>query len=87
MQSVYSTAPADWARNLVTITTKIRIFHLVYFVSPSTHRWKIKESKGTSNYQDLARELKKLWNIKVMLILIVVEALATVLKNLEKRLE
>ena len=35
---------------------------------------------------DLARELKKLWNMKVIMIPIVVGALGTVFKGLEKRL-
>ena len=38
-------------------------------------------------YLDLARELKKLWNMRVEVIPIVVRALGTVPINLEKRLE
>ena len=38
-------------------------------------------------YLDLARELKKLWNMRVKMIPIVVGALGTVPINLEKRLE
>ena len=38
-------------------------------------------------YLDLARELKKLWNMKVTFILIVIGVLSTVTKGLNKGLE
>ena len=38
-------------------------------------------------YFDLTRELKKLWNMKVTVIQIIVRALDTISKNVEKRLE
>ena len=38
-------------------------------------------------YLDLARELKKVWNIKVAVVLLVVEALGKPPKVLEKRLK
>ena len=50
------------------------------------HRMKMKESKKIDKYQDLTRELKKLWNIKVMMILNEVGILGTVPKNLIKNL-
>ena len=51
------------------------------------HRVKIKESKTIEKYLDLARELKKLWTMKVTVIPIIVSALETVPKDPEKRLE
>ena len=45
-----------------------------------------KKSKNIDKYLDLARELKRLWNMKMMVITIVVGALAMVTKGLEKRL-
>ena len=45
---------------------------------------KIKESKKNDKYLDTARELKKLLTIKVKVISIVVGALKTVHKSLEK---
>ena len=36
-------------------------------------------------YQDLSREMKKLWKMKLIVIPIVVRALGTVFKKLEKR--
>ena len=43
--------------------------------------------KKIVRYLDLAKRLKKLWNVKATVIPIVVGALGTVLKGLEKRLE
>ena len=42
--------------------------------------------KDSVKYLDLARELKKMWNIRVIVILIVFDVLGTVCKDLEKRL-
>ena len=44
-------------------------------------RVKSKESEKKDKYLDLARELKKQWNIKVTAILIVIGALSTVTKG------
>ena len=49
---------------------------------PADHRVKLKESEKKANYLDLAREFKKLWNMKVMVIPIVIDALGTVTKGL-----
>ena len=54
------------------------------FVIPADHRVKIKESEKRDKYLDLAKELKKLWNIKVMVIPIVIGALGTIPKGLVK---
>ena len=48
-------------------------------------RVKLKESEKRDKYLDLARELKKLWNMKV--IPIVIGALGTISKGLVKELE
>ena len=48
---------------------------------------KIKESEKRGKYLDLVRELRKLGNMGVTLILIVIGALWTVPKDLEKGLE
>ena len=51
------------------------------------HKVKIKESKKRNKYCDLARELKKLLNMKVMVIPIIIGALGTIPKFLEGGLE
>ena len=48
---------------------------------------KLKECEKRDKYLDLAKELKKLWNMKVTIILIVIGAFGTVTKGLLKGLE
>ena len=50
-------------------------------------RKKQKESEKKDKYLDLARELKKLWNMKVTIVPIVIGALGTMTKGLLKGLE
>ena len=50
------------------------------------HRIKLKECEKKDKYLDLARELKKLWNMKVTVIPIVIGAFGTVTKGLLKGL-
>ena len=59
---------------------------IVDFAVPANHRKKLNESEKKDKHQDLARELKKLWKMKVMFILIVISALGTVTKGLIKGL-
>ena len=54
---------------------------------PADHRIKLKECEKKDTYLDLARELKKLWNMKVTIIPIVIDAFGTVTKGLLKGLE
>ena len=51
------------------------------------HGVKLKESEKKDKYVDLARQLKKLWNMKVTIILIVIGAFGKVTKGLLKGLE
>ena len=53
---------------------------------PADHRLKMKENEKIDKYLDLVGELKKIWNMKVKVISIVVGALGTVPKSLEKKL-
>ena len=59
----------------------------VDFAVPADHRIKLKESEKRDKYLDFARELKKLWNMKVTIIPIVIGAFGTVTKGLLKGLE
>ena len=45
------------------------------FAVPADHWLKLKESDKKDKYEDLARELKKLWNMKVTVVSIVTSAL------------
>ena len=51
---------------------------------PADHSIKLKESEKKDEYLNLARELKKLWNMKVTIIPIVIDAFGTVTKGLLK---
>ncbi len=51
------------------------------------HRINLKECEKKDKYLDLARELKKLWNMKVTIIPFVIGASGTVTKGLLKDLE
>ena len=55
---------------------------IVDFAVLADHWVKLKESEKKDKYLDLARELKKLWNMKVTFIPIVISAHGTVTKGL-----
>ena len=55
------------------------------FAVPADHRIKLKECEKKDKYLDLARELKKLWNMQVTIIPIVIGVYGTVTKGLLKR--
>ena len=66
---------------------KKRIRKIVDFAVPADHRIKLKESENKDKYLDLARELKKLWNMRVTIVPIVIGAFGPVTKGLLKGLE
>ena len=72
--------------DLIVINKKKRTCTIVDFVLPADNRIKLKESEKNDKYLDPARELKKLWNMKVTIILIVTGAFGTVRKGLLKGL-
>ena len=57
------------------------------FAVPADPRVKLKESEKRDKYLDLPREFKKLWNMKVTEIPIVIGALDTIAKGLVQGLE
>ena len=66
---------------------KKKICKIVDFAVPVNHRINLKESEKKDKYLDLARELKKLWNMKVTIVPIVIGALGIITKGLLKGLE
>ena len=48
------------------------------FAVPADHRIEISQHRKIENYQDLQRELQKLWNLKTSIVPIVIGALATI---------
>ena len=63
---------------------KKRNCKIVDFAVPTDHRIKLKQCEKRDKYLDLARELKKLWNMNVTIIPIVIGAFGTVTKGLLK---
>ena len=66
---------------------KKKICKIVDFAVLADHRIKLKESEKRDKYLNFARELKKLWNMEVTIIPIVIGAFGTVTKGLLKGLE
>ena len=66
---------------------KKRNCKIVDFAIPADHRIKRRECEKKDKYLELARELKKLWDMKVTIISIVTGALGTLTKGLLKGLD
>ena len=66
---------------------KKRTCKIVDFAVSADHTIKQKECEKKDKYLDLVRELKKLWNMQVTIILIVIGAFGKVTKGLLKGLE
>ena len=60
---------------------------IVNFAVLADHRIKLKEYEKKDRYLNLARDLEKLWNMKVMIVPIVIGAFGTITKGLLKGLE
>ena len=73
--------------DLIIINKKKRTCTIFDVAVPADHRIKLKEWEKRDKYLDLARELKKLWNMQVTIIPIVTGAFGTVTKGLLKGLE
>ena len=72
--------------DLIILNKKKRICKIVDFAVLADHRIKLKECEK-DKYLDLARELKKIWNMMVTIIPIVIGAFGTLTKGLFKGLE
>ena len=83
-QTVHLIAPRRL--DLTIINKKKRTCKIVDFAVPADHRIKLIESEKKDKYLDLARELKKLWNM-VTIISIVIGAFGTVTKGWLKGLK
>ena len=62
------------------------IYKIVDFAIPADHRVILKESEKKNKYLELARELKKLWNMKLTIVPSVIVALGSITKGLLKGL-
>ena len=73
--------------DLIIINKKKRICKIVDFAVQVDHRINLKKCAKKDKYLELARELKKLWNMKVTIVPIVIGAFGTITKGLLKGLE
>ena len=71
----------------IVINKKQRTYKIIDFAVPADHKIKLKECEMKDKYLNLARELKKLWNMNVKIIPIVISAFGTITKGLLKGLE
>ena len=62
---------------------KKKICKIVDLALPADHRIKLKECEKRDKYLDFARELKKLWNMKVTIVPILIKGLLKGLEDLE----
>ena len=74
-------------QDLIIINNKKRTYKILDFAVLADHKIKLRESEKKDKYLDLARELKKLWNMDVTIIPIRIGAFGTVTKGLLKGLE
>ena len=79
--------PARRPDLIIINNKKKRIYKIFDFAVPADHRINLKECEKKEKYCDLAKELKKLWNMKVMIVPIVIGAFGTISKGLLKGLE
>ena len=70
--------------DLIIVNKNKRICKIVNFAVPADHRIKLKECKKKDKYLNLTRKLKKLWNMKVTIVPIVIGTFGTITKGLLK---
>lgn len=73
--------------DMIVTDKKNNICKIIDFTVPFDSRVDSKEVEKIEKYQDLAREVRKIWNKKVKFILIIIGALGTTPKLLRKRLK
>ena len=76
-----------WRQEFKVINQKKRPCKIVDVVVLADHRIKLKESEQEDKYLELVRNWKKLWNMKMTFMPIVIGAYGTVSKKLLKLLE
>ena len=72
---------------MVVVDKKEGNFKIIDFAAPGDSRIEEKEKDKTEKYQDLGRELQKIWNVKVKTIPLVVGSLGAIAKQFGNRLK
>ena len=73
--------------DVIVIDKEKKECKIIEFAMPYDSRVNAKEVEKIEKYQDLAREVQKLWNMRTKVIPIIIGALGTTPKKLSKRLE
>ena len=73
--------------DLVVVDKKERSCKITDFAVPGDSRIEEKEKDKIEKYQDLGRELQKIWNVKVKIIPLVVGSLGAIPKQFSNRLK
>ena len=73
--------------DLLVVDKEERSCKIIDFAVPGDSRIEEKEKDKIGKYQDLGRELQKIWNIKVKIIPIGVGSLGAILKQFGNRLK
>ena len=71
--------------DLVVVDKKERSCKIIDFAVPGDCRIEEKEKDKIEKYQDLGRELQKIWNVKMKIIPLVVGSLGTIPKQFGNR--
>ena len=64
--------------DLVVVDKERRTFKIIDFVVPGDSRIEKKEREKIEKYQDLRKELQKIWNVRVKIIPLVVGSLGAI---------
>ena len=72
---------------MIVVEKRNKCCKIIDFAIRYDSRIEEKDVEKVVKYQDLARELKKLWKMKTMVIPIVIGTFGTVPKDLKRRLE
>ena len=74
-----------WRTDLVVVDKKMRTCKIIDFTVPEDSRIEEKEKEKIEKYQDLRRELQKIWNVKVKIMQLVVGPLGGIPKQFGNR--
>ena len=73
--------------DLVVFDKKERSCKIIDFALPGDSRIQEKEIENIEKYQDLGKELQKIWNVKVKIIPLVIGSLVSIPKQFGSRLK
>ena len=76
-----------WRPDLVVVDKKEKSCKITDFAVPGDSKIEEKEKDKIEKYQDLGRELQKIWNVKVKIIPLVVGSLGAIPKQFGNRLK